>query len=236
MYAVSFWSLLAFLTFLILDLLVLPIYAGKYKTRVITPSVEGLMATEAESNLAKLNLGLYWKPKGQYSSKIPKGAVLSQVPKPGREVKEGRTIVLTLSKGLREVAIPSFRGKSMRQVEISLAQMGLVQGRSIRSKHKSIPRGVVIRSVPKQNAWVKIGSEVKLVVSSGKGSGILLPNLIGRSSTQGQSILDSLGFTHSESVQDTTSDELLPETIVYQYPRGGEYLAKGTAISLKVSP
>lgn len=124
----------------------------------------------------------------------------------------------------------------MRQAEIALAQLGLNKGKVQKAKHRSIPRGVVIRSVPQAESWVKIGSDVELVVSSGGQGGVLLPNMVGTSLTQSKRLLDSLGFSFQQGILDTTDADLLPQTVLYQYPKGGEYLPEGTEISIKVSP
>jgi beta-lactam-binding protein with PASTA domain len=234
LYAVALWLVLGAFGFLTFDKIVMPIWAGRYKERIETPKVETLAGKKAEEVLVEEGLNFYWMPEAKFSATVPKGHVLSQVPAAGREVKEGRTVVLTVSKGLREIQIPGFRGKSKRQAEIALQQMGLTKGKFLKSKHATIPRGVVIRSVPNQEEWVKVGSTVDLVISSGVGSGIYLPNFIGRSMESAKGKIDSLGFVVSiEEVQDEKKD-VLPNTVLNQIPLGGEYLKEGEKVVLKV--
>ncbi len=234
-YAAFFWIVVLFAGFLAFDKVFMPVLAGRYKERVESPKVEGLTAEEAERILREKGLNFYWMPEAKFSSTVPKGHVLSQIPVAGREVKENRTVTLTVSKGLREIQLPSFRGRSKRQVEIALQQMGLVKDSILYSKHGTIPYGVVIRTSPGQGEWVKVGANVNIVISSGMGSGVYLPNLIGHSFQVGNDKMDSLGFVVKKEEFVADDKDILPETIMDQFPLGGEYLSEGDTVLLKVS-
>lgn len=59
-----------------------------------------------------------------------KGVVLSQLPAPGSQVKQGRRILLTMvAKGSQKVTMPSLVGFSLRQAKAELSSKGLVLGR-----------------------------------------------------------------------------------------------------------
>ena len=102
----------------------------------------------AESALTQAGFKVEWIKEGRYSSQVPAGMVLVQMPKAGRTAKIGRTVRLTKSLGLRKVIIPDLRGKSQNQADISLVRAGLVNGGTIQGAHQSIPRGAVIRTIP----------------------------------------------------------------------------------------
>ncbi len=213
----------------------MPYVSGQYKETVFVPDVTGLTADEAEALLHSKGLKFSWHSEGQYSATIAKGAVMLQTPIADKKVKENRTISLKVSKGLREVIIPELRGKSRRQAEISLHQLGLKVGETVRSSHSLIPWGVIIRTEPSSRSLITIGSQVNLVVSAARKSGTrVLPNVIGLSYHKAQQILDSLEFTVGDTtiISDTTK---LPHTIVNQQPRSGEYLKKNTQIHLTIA-
>ncbi len=67
-----------------------------------------------------------------YVRRMKKGAVFTQYPKGGSNVKKGRTIQLTTNaKNAKEVTMPLLVGYSMRQAKAELASKGLNLGRLI---------------------------------------------------------------------------------------------------------
>jgi serine/threonine-protein kinase len=235
LYASGFWAIAIFLIFISVDKILMPILAGQFTARVIVPDVIDLPLKKAELLIQQSHLGVRWAQEGKYSSQIPKGHVMVQMPVTGREVKSGRNVFLTVSKGMREVKIPKLRGKSKRQAEISLNRLGLFQGDIIQGGHASIPKGVIIRTLPEAGKLIRIGDTLQLVISSGVKSGkILLPYLKGLSLNQAKATLDSLGFIIGQ-VNKLPSEKELPETILESYPRSGEYLQEGDTISLAVT-
>jgi len=234
-YAACVWAVIIVVCLIITHTAIMPLLSGHFKQLVVVPDLTGLTEDEAVTALEDLKLHYAWHEEGQYSATIPKGAIMLQTPFAGKEVKENRTVYLKISKGLREVLIPDLRGKSKRQAEITLHQLGLKIGKSIRSAHALIPRGVVIRTEPSSNTMVTIGDPVDLVVSSARKSGtLILPSVVGLSYNRAVELLDSVGFLIGEKkvVQDTST---LPLTVLDQQPRSGEYLQTNTRIDLTVA-
>ncbi|NLB62576.1 MAG: PASTA domain-containing protein [Fibrobacter sp.] len=234
-YALIFWVVFGFLGFIAVDKILMPIIAGHLKTTVVIPDLVGKTGPEAELALDNVDLLYKWDTVGRYSTEIDAGSVLIQLPEAGRTVKKGRTIHLIVSKGLREVEIPELRGRSQRQAEISLNRLGLVQGQIVPGAHASIPRGVVIRTEPAAGSVVRVGQEVDIVISSGMTAGkIQLPNMQGLSLEKAKEQLSSLGFKLGNIMRKSSEAEL-PNTILTQHPRYGEYLERATAIDFVVA-
>ena len=219
---------------LIADIVLMPILAGHLSFTSEVPDLVGKSKAEAEALLAKQSLLVTWDSVGRYSATVPVGSVLIQVPAPGRRVKHGRTVHLTPSKGLREVTVPDLRGKSQRQAEISLARLGLVEGRLLKGAHVSIPRDVVIRTEPAAGKVLRVGDRVDVVISAGAVQGRQkLPELSGLPLERASAILDSLGFQIG-----TVSRKPLPKktsnSVLEQRPASGEYLDAGTSVDLVI--
>ena len=83
---------------------------------MVVPSLEGQPFLQAQEMLqaAKLELKVQ---KLMYSFNHPKNTVLSQSVAPGEIVSEGRTINLTVSKGLDPLWKQSLVGKSLQQAQ-----------------------------------------------------------------------------------------------------------------------
>lgn len=234
-YGIAFWAVLLFILILVVDFVVMPFVAGQYTNTIEVPDVEGMNAEKAESLLHEKDLGVIWSDEGKFSALVPAGHILVQMPKAGRTVKDLRNIKLTVSKGMREVTIPSLRGKSVRQAEISLNRLGLVLGKKLDGAHVSIPRGVVIRSVPAAGKVSRVGEVVDLVISSGARSGReRMPDLTGQSLSVAQNMLDSLSFELGEVTREKDTTQV-PNTILRHSPRRGEFLDSGTVIDLVIA-
>lgn len=217
-----------------LDFLVMPLIAGSFASRAEVPVVEGLSAAEAEKKLDEAGFRFQWTTDGRYSATIPAGKVVIQIPVAGREAKLGRTVLLTLSQGLREIVVPDLRGKSLHQAEISLMRAGLTQGKLIQGAHGSIPRGVVIRTEPAAGRSVRIGDSVRVVISSGASAGkVMLPSFTKQSVEDAIQKLESLGFVVGD-VRREAIPEGIPGTVATQSPEAGEYLSSGSKIDLVV--
>ncbi|HSQ40988.1 MAG TPA: PASTA domain-containing protein [Fibrobacteraceae bacterium] len=234
-YAVCFWVVVGTALLLLVDFIVMPIVAGHLSFTSQVPEVVGKTATQAEQALLDRDLKVSWDSVGRYSSKVPAGAVLIQIPTAGRTVKTGRTVHLIASKGQREVTIPELRGKSQRQAEITLGRLGLVVGAMIPGTHPSIPRGVVIRTEPEAGKVVRMGDKVDVVICGGAARVRLhMPNFKGLSLEQATNLADSLGLK-LKRVKRKKKTSKLPNTVIAQKPGPGKSLKPGSSISLLVA-
>ena len=158
------------------------------------------------------------------------------MPAAGRTAKLGRTVKLTKSLGLREVKIPDLRGKSQKQAEISLTRAGLVQGEIVKGAHQSIPRGVVIRTIPLAGKKARIGDTVKVVISAGVTTGkVLLPDFTGQVIDNVYPKLEKLGFKVGDIKRVKAENGEAPGTILETAPKHGDYLPPDTKIDFAIA-
>lgn len=235
LWAAFIWMVACFMLLVIADKVILPIIAGQLKSKVIVPPIEGLSPESAKMALESVELEHAWRENGKYSSLIEDGAVLTQMPSAGREVKSGRKIYLTKSLGKRQVSLPELRGKSKRQGQVTMQRLGVVEGAIQNGYHASIPRGVIIRTIPQEGSLVRVGDTVSLVISNGRQDGLfLLPRVEGEVLPEAKKYLEKIGFKLGV-IQERVSEQHTANTVLSQYPKHGEYLAAGTEILLTVA-
>lgn len=233
--ALLIWAVSVIVLIFAVDNIVMPAFSGAFASTGAVPNLEGMDQAAAESALTEAGFKFEWLEEGRYSSTIPAGKVLVQMPVAGRTAKLGRTVRLTKSMGLREVEIPDLRGKSQKQASISLSRAGLVQGETIKGAHASIPRGVVIRTVPEAGEKVRVGDTVKVVISAGATTGkVLLPDFAGQQLDDIYAQLESLGFKLGKVSRKKDSEGLRPGTILETSPKSGDYLTPGYKINFVV--
>lgn len=226
----------AFFSLLLIDQMVMPLFSGKYAPRASIPNVVGVPADSAEKILSSAGFRADFSPPARFSSEVPENSILGQVPAAARTAKVGRTVFLTKSRGLREVVVPDLRGKSQKQATMSIVRSGLVEGEAIRGGHASIPRDVVIRTIPAGGSVVRIGDTIRVVISSGSREGVLLPNVEGWALDSAKAELERVGFVSGQvHTEKDSSGVYLPGTVIRQIPKHGEYLPKGTSIDWVIS-
>ena len=93
------WLLALLAIFLVVDLSIMPAFAGRFSKTVHVPSVIGLEVEQARDTLKAHGLRFGVDTLSDYSRVIPKGRVLSQRPDSGSVVKGGRRIWAILSRG-----------------------------------------------------------------------------------------------------------------------------------------
>ena len=98
---------------------------------IIVPDMTNMTVKEAKR--AAANAGVRAEVADSvFVRRMAKGAVYSQNPKPGAEVKTGRRVRLTINAmNAKKVSMPNLVGYSMRQAKAALSSRGLNLGRLI---------------------------------------------------------------------------------------------------------
>ncbi|NWF49112.1 MAG: PASTA domain-containing protein [Ignavibacteriaceae bacterium] len=228
-------ALIALTIFLIilvlLDLIILPWYVSS--PEVAVPNVVGKSEEQAISILSHLG----FDPKladTTYDTKYPEGIIFHQKPQSGKLVKKGRIIYLFLSGGEKLVKVPQLKGKNIRDAKFALERVGLSLG-NIEELESNQPKDMIFDQEYIEGSPLKKGSTVGVSVSIGIGGGeIIVPNLIGKSLAEAQIIIKDSSFAIGK-INYQPSSTLLPNTVIDQYPTGGNKLNKGDKIDLFVT-
>jgi serine/threonine-protein kinase len=209
----------------------MPWYVSSTETSV--PKVVGLQVMEAISLLENDGFEIVISDTS-YGLQVPVGAVFFQKPDAGAIVKEGRTVYLFVSGGVRTITVPQLKGKSILDAKFALERVGLKLGRVERIP-SSQPEDMIFDQQYTDGTLLKQGEIVSVTVSAGRGSGsIVVPDLIGKSLTEARIILADSSLTIGK-INYQPSSTLLPNTILDQYPSGGNLLSPGDVVDLFVT-
>jgi serine/threonine-protein kinase len=232
--ALLLWFIAGAILYFLIDLAVMPYVAGKFKGTVKVPALVSLPPDQAKGILDKNELIYMLDSTGDYSTDVAAGRILTQYPETGTEVKKGRRIWVKISKGLKSVELPSLRGLSLRQAEITLQQLGLKVGRVREVRNSMIPAGAVIGTSPGAKATLEKGREVNIELSEGKDAAPAgMPSLVGMSLGQAKVRLKSLELSLGK-VTHKKDARSLPNTVLSQTPEAGaDY--KGRSVDLVIS-
>jgi len=221
-----------FVMTMLCDRIIMPWYVNRAGTLEV-PDVVNMKYEGASKKLTALGL----EPKQgdiRFDKKYPEGTVIAQNPLPGRKVREGRRIYLTVSGGEQLIDVPGLRGRSFRDAKIALEQRGLTVGDTLYEASNDFPEGTIISQNIESGTKVRQGTRISLIVSQGKGAGkVLVPDIVGKSLIDAERILMQKGLKVGK-VNYQPSTELLPNTVVAQYPKAGDLVNQGQEIDVFV--
>lgn len=249
----SFWSskigfivknLLIALVLVVIFLVVLHHWLGTYTehgVEVEVPQVTGLTIEEATILLQPYDLTLM-VVDSTYSSKVPMGMIVEQIPAGESMAKHHRTVyVVVNARQRKQVVMPSLLDISYRQAENTLTNLGMVVD-SIRYE-PSAYRDLVL-DIQKNGASVSAGdrltegTHIVLVVGQGLGTAIVeVPSLLGLNITDCRSLLlaNRLTLGSFEYDEEPTDDNREQFVVYRQTPLAGAQLKEGQSVNIHLS-
>ena len=138
---------------------------SKGPERFILPQVAGLTIETARALIGKLPVALQ-PDSEEFNTKIPKGYVIESDPPSGEKVKRSALVVLRVSKGIEQVVLASYIGKSSDQALNELQDAGF----SVKPKYEFSETklaGEVISQTPVGGGTADKGSKITIVISKG---------------------------------------------------------------------
>ena len=165
---------------------------SKGPERYTIPSVKGLTPEAAQAAIMKSPL-TFGTITEVFNSDIPKGYVISSTPVSGTSVKRDATVDLIVSKGIEQVALASYLGKSGEQALNELTQAGFnVEAGYAFSE--TVPELAVISQNPAGGATANKGGKVSILISKGPRYTYIPKTIITMEATAGKEMLESLGL------------------------------------------
>lgn len=138
---------------------------SKGPERFTIPALSGLTPGAARRLMARLPLSL--QPNVQeFNESVPKGYVIDSAPRAGERVKRDTDVVIRISKGLEQIRVPSYVGKSADQALNELQEAGFEVDSKYAFSETLLP-GEVISQLPAGGSEADMGAKVSLVISKG---------------------------------------------------------------------
>ena len=164
------------------------VIVSKGKERFIIPDLVGLKPDVAQG-LIEENKLIVGEIVEEFSSELPKGLILRTSPVSGERVKRDTPLTLFISKGVEQVSLGDYKGKSGEQALNELVSAGFdVKTRYIFSE--DLPAGAVVSQTPGSGEADK-GSTITLIVSKGTEF-VFIPNVFALSEEKAVATLKDL--------------------------------------------
>lgn len=222
----------AIVLFVLLNDVALPLYVNHGGTFTV-PNVTGLPLAQASALLEQSGLQPI-EADHRPDPDRPTGTVIYQNPTAQSLVKHGRRVYLTVSGGEILVMVPQLRGRSMRDAKFALERYGLNLGTITFEPSSGYPENTIVAQSVSADSRIARGARVNIAVSSGsEQGGVNVPNVTGKTVSEAEKILQSQGLNVG-TISYQLSYELIPNTVVEQFPRAGESVPGGHNIALFV--
>jgi serine/threonine-protein kinase len=190
------------------------------------PNVVGLTQADAQAMLKDYVVTI----QHAHDAVIPLNRVASQIPLATTKAQKGSGVVLTISDGPGDAAIPeNLVGMSLNDARAALAAVGLViaQTQAVASDQAL---GTVLKVIPDPGSTITAGTGVVLQIASGQ---VDVPSLIGIDAIQAKTILVQAGFLVKEiDAYDATAPI---GTVIRQAPDGGTTQTIGKSVTITVN-
>jgi len=203
---------------------------------VVVPDLIGRPYQEALDILAQNGLKGELTEEKVYHTSAPKDTVAFQDPSEGVPVKEGSTVLLTLSAGPQLVEVPDLTGYTQQEAEVMLKNIGLLLNPEVKEvNHDLIAKGSVVSQEPEAKEMVEPNTEISVVLSKGP-----VIKMIKVQSFVGMPLDEALVAAKSLGIEFWTIDSEMSWTyaegvIIRQNPAGDTEMPEGTPVNLVIS-
>jgi beta-lactam-binding protein with PASTA domain len=163
---------------------------------------------------------------------VPAGEAVKTAPPAGSEVDAGSSVVLTISRGPKQVEVPDIVGLSQADAVAALEGVDLVVGEGTRVEDAS-PRDTVLDQDPAAGTSVDARTAVDVTLSSGPTS-ITVPDVKGLPEADAVAVLSDAGLVVASTEQKTNASVPAGEAVKTAPPAGSEVDA-GSSVVLTIS-
>ncbi|HVM07687.1 MAG TPA: Stk1 family PASTA domain-containing Ser/Thr kinase [Acidimicrobiales bacterium] len=198
--------------------------------RVTMPSVIGKLAEDAVRELEDEGLKVAQETEVTQDA-AQHGRVIAQDPAAGAPVDEGAQVRITVAAAPEKVKVPAAVGKNVDDVVALLEALGLNPKIEERTDAK-VPEDQVISQTPAANTEVNKGSDVTLVVSTGKAQNTV-PDVTNKEIVDATAELAGAGFKVQRVNE--PSNQVDAGKVIRTEPAAGEKLAEGSTVRMFVS-
>ena len=203
-----------------------------------TMSVPGLIGSRLDDVMLNRGYTDHFNiiPEYETNDLVSEGTIFGQSPAEGRTViKSDKKVdlMVTVSSGSNTLVMPGVLNTEYRQAFLSLRRLGLeVEVETVTSD--MVTEGYIISTSPNAGAELREGDTVTIVVSGGPELQYApMPDLLGRSSTNAQAILEGLNLTLGNIIGE--DNDAPAGTVIRQSIQPNEEIPQHTKVDLTIS-
>ena len=203
----------------------------EYSKMVVTvPDLKGKTIVEAEEILDKSHLTYILSE--EYSEDVPAGQVSSQDPPANSKVKEGRKILLVISKGVEQGVAPNLVGKNLTVAKQLLKSAKLKLGTVTVRYAAGKPVDSVLEQSVRAKTKVDANTKINLIVNISDGQTVV-PSVSGMTLDAAKALLSEAGLQLGTVTE--KPDASAKNNVLTTDPDIGSVVGKSTVVNVTVS-
>ena len=171
--------------------------------------------------------------KEEFSDEYEEGYVTDQTPRAGEEVRKGRTVTFTISKGPESSDMPDLTDKSSAEAikQLDALKLGLKVVTEDEGSD-TVTKGYVVRTEPKAGTKLEKNQQVTLYVSLGSNK---MPNLRNESKENAETRIKAMELNLKMVFLEEEDDDIKEGKVIRTSPAADSELTKGQQITLYIS-
>ncbi len=198
------------------------------------PTLVGLKLEDVQNNPEYMNKFKIVQEKTDYSEEYEAGVIYEQDPKPGRKMKEGGTIEVSVSIGKQSHTMPTLHDSTLDDAKAALSSLGITP--TIAKVYDSaVQEGNVVSTSPEPGAEITSSTPVTLYISMGAEDKLIsVPDLTGIFK---EGDIRKVLSNHGLQLGTITEQEgTMPNgTVLSQSPAAGSQVTAGSTVNVVVS-
>lgn len=203
------------------------------KAEVEVDNFVGMTYDEIENNPELQNKFKFVIEKEQMSDQYEAGKVMAQTPDPGRVVKQGQKVSLTISLGLNVQTIPDVTGQNEENA-VTIMQDAGFNPVVIQKYSDDIDVGLVISTNPEAGTVARKNQDVQIYISLGTkdSNDVTVPSVIGLTEQVAREMLASSNLVPAINAVESNEPK---GRVVSQSIQAGQRVAPNTTVTISVS-
>ena len=194
----------------------------------LIPSVEAKSQTDAMNAIIDAGFRIPTISE-EYNPDIDSGLAVRTSPAAGAEAALDESITLYVSLGPSSAQIPqSLMGMTESAARDTLRGLNLKGGTTTTANSPAVAEGRVLSTDPAAGETVPVGTEVNIVLSTGR---VVVPDVVGMPVEEAEALLSSPDYLLTPKRESVESADFEPGTVMAQgAPAGSEVLQSGTVV------
>lgn len=200
--------------------------------RIVIPELHNKSLEEAQKEITDLGLVLEVE-KEVNDANIQAGHIISQNPEAGKETTKGKSVRVTVSKGVKNVEVPDVRGYKEDEAIRIIENAHLMIEKIEREHNSEVESGMAYGISPSVGTSVPEGTKVTLFISKGKDL-VVVPGIVGLTEADARARISNNGLTVG-TITTAESDFYAAGLVISQSPAEGTEIESRTAVNFVVS-
>ncbi|MBC3804734.1 Stk1 family PASTA domain-containing Ser/Thr kinase [Acetobacterium fimetarium] len=226
---IALFSVLAAVALIALATVAYSFFSGK---NVSVPDIKGKTVAEATTALQKVGLNLEVE-KEVYNADVATGLIITQNPESATELKSGKTVKVTVSRGVKTGTVPNVIGMSEAEAVKAIEAANFVVGEIKREYNNNYNSDIVFQMSPTGNTTANEGTKVTISVSKGEDV-LTVTSVVGQTETDAKNTITNAGLNVG-TVTYEASSEYAEGMVIKQTPSDGTQVARNSNVNLVVS-